>query len=284
MGMKTRQKHEQKPLASNQQATLQVPVGGKIHNLMLVFLTSGGVAVTEAQIRAEIGNIRLTIGGTDIINSTAVRLLDIYEALGVNVSVPAGVPGVLELNIGRQMFTDPAVRDLFGIGTAGITSVQIQVHAGTLSAIASVQAYTSREGSNEGLGTYCRVLDYAQSYNAIGQHTADTLPRDQNTAYALVMMSGGASGTLNSSEVRANSLTVREDTLSAVNSLDLSDNRYAQPAGYYVHAFTDGSMARLPMKNVTDFRLLNTFTVAPGAAGYVITPVTIVNLPDNIPA
>ena len=100
MGIKTSHVHEQKSLTSSQVATLQIPAYGKIHSTQLLFLTAAGAAVTEAQIRAEIAQIRLTIGGKDVINSTPVRILDAYESLGVRVGVNTAIGGIVELNFG----------------------------------------------------------------------------------------------------------------------------------------------------------------------------------------
>jgi len=280
MGIKSTNVHEQKALTSGQNATLQIPSYGKIQSLFLHFLTSAGASVTEAQIRAEIGNIRLTLGGKDVVNSDAVTLLDLYEALGVNISESLGVDGVIELNVGRLFYTDPAVRDLFGWGTADVSTIQVQVTAGTLSAIASVQAYTSREAVNENLGAHSRFIDYPQSFNATGDHTVDTLPRDLDSAYLMVMANDGASGTITDGESKVNSVNVHEKTPLNINKAFASNSKVVQPAGYFCYTFLDGSLTgRLPMVGVTDLRFKTTFSVAPGAGGYKMSALTIVGLP-----
>jgi hypothetical protein len=283
MAMKTTQVHETKPLTSNQQATLQIPVNGKIQSLILRFTNAGGVDAPEANIRAEIGNIRLTVNGRDIINTTVTRLLDLYEIMsGSSVSAPAGVAGVVELNIGRLLFTDPSVRDIFGFGTADVSSIQVTVTPGTLTAaITNVQAFTARQPVNEKLGTIFTMIDYPVSFNGTGDNTYENLPRDSDSAYMLVMADDGASGTITFGEARIGSNTIRERTPSSVNAVLLSNDRMAQPAGYYVYPFCDGSVdGRLPMLNVQDFRLVTTFSVAPGANGYTLTPVRMINIPQ----
>lgn len=280
MGMFTTQNHEQKTLTTAQISTIQVPAGGKIQSLALAFFTGAGALVTEAQIRAEITNIRLTLNGQDIINASPVQLLDLYETLGVRVESPAGLAGVVELNLGRLVFVDPALRDVFGFGTNDVSSIQVQVTAGTLSAIASVQAISERSPVAENLGTYCRFINYAQSFNSTGDNTVDTLPRDTNSAYLALLIDDGASGTMTNSEVRVNAQTIRERLNIGVNDLFNSNKGYAQPAGYFVHAFMDGTLrGQLPMLGVTDLRFVNTFSVAPGAGGYNIGALTAINMP-----
>jgi hypothetical protein len=282
--VKIRQKHEEKSLTSSTITTMQIPPGGKIQSLPLYFKQSSGASATEAHIRAEISNIRLAINGQDIINCPAVQLLDMYEIMGVKVQNPAAVAGCLELNIGRLLFANSDIRDLFGFGTADVTSIQVQITAGTLSSIASVQAYSERDPVAEKLGTYCNVLNFPVNYNAASQHSLDTLPKNADTAYLLLAVQAGASGVISSSELRVNSVTVREDAPLNVNKQFLSNGRLDQPTGYYVHAFTEGSPKdNLPLFQVSDLRLLNTFSTAPGSGGYNVTTIGAVNMP-SIPA
>lgn len=276
MPILTSQNHETKPLTSGQQATLQIPVYGTIHNLILRFATAAGAAATEAQIRAEVGNIRLTFNGRDIVNTSVSRLFDLYEALGNRVAVNAGVAGNVELNLARLMYTLPEVQMFFGFGTQDVNTIQVSVTAGTLTNVASVQAITTRDNIARILGAHGTFIDYPQSFNATGDHTVDTLPRDQDSAYGIVLVDDGASGTITFGEVRVNNVTITERCPSDTNQLKLSSVNLIQPSGYFVHGFNDGSQnALLPMSGVTDFRVITTFSVAPGAAGYVITPLAI---------
>jgi len=282
MGLYQSQVHEQKPMTSATNTTLQIPTGGKLQSVALVFYTSGGVPVTEAQIRAEIGNIRLTLNGKDVVNAPVNQILDCYEAMSVHVGTPAAVAGVVELNLGRLLFTAPELKDLVGFGTADVSSVQVQITAGTLSAIASVKCVTQRSPVNENLGMYCKFINYPVNFNSTGDHTMDTLPRDANSSYLLTMIDDGASGTITFGECRIGPVTVTERQDSALSSLFASNKGFAQPAGYFCHWFADASLAgRLPMQGVTDLRFITTFSVAPGAAGYNITPLTLI-VPDNM--
>ena len=278
MGLKNTQNHETKALTSNQQSTLQIPTNGKIQSLMLFFADSSGDPATEAEIRAEIGNIRLTFNGRDVVNASTVELLDLYEFLGSAVFNASGAPaGAMELNIGRLVYASPEARDLMGLGTADIANIQVQVSAGTLSNIASVQGITSRTPVNENLGAHCEYISYPQSFNATGDHTVDTLPRNTDSSYLGLVINDGASGVISHSEVRVNNYTIRERLALAVNNLLLSENKYTQPAGHFIHGFVDGSIdGRLPMVGVTDLRCITTFSTAPGTGGYTIGALTLI--------
>lgn len=281
--LKTHQTHEQKGMSSNAISTLNIPKGGKIHSVGLRFTTSAGADCTVAQIKAEVGLIRLTLNGKDIINCTATKLYDLYNVLGQNINDGAGIAGVVELNLGKLLFTDPAVRDLFGLGTADVTSIQISVTAGTLTNVANVQAFTTREAVEENLGMYCKYINYGQSFNSTGDHTLDTLPRDPDSSYLIALTDMGASGTITHGEVKVNGVTFKERIPRAINGLAVSNDKLSQISGYYVYAFTDGNIrTRLPMIGVNDLRFVNTFSVAPGAASYNVSLLTVVNLPTNV--
>mgnify|MGYP003393658577 CR=1 FL=1 len=277
MSLYQTQCHETKTLTTSAITTLQVPTGQKLQSVALAFFTSAGALVTEAQIRAEIGNIRLAINGKDIVNASVVRLLDIYEMLSTRVGRPAGVPGMVELNLGRLLFVDPVARDFVGFGTSDVSSIQVQVTAGTLSAIASCQVITQRSPVNEPLGNYVRTINYAQSYNGTGVHTADTLPRDLDSSYLMIMANTGASGVITTGEVRVNGVTVTEQLPLGANILFNANKGFEQVTGYYMHIFTDGLVSsRLPMPGVTDLRVLTGFSTDPGAAGYDLTAMTLI--------
>ena len=284
--LKTWNVHEQKTLASGGVATLQVPVYGKIYSLPLQFLLSTGAVASVAQIIAQIANIRLTINGKDIVNASPDKIFTVYSSLGNYVQNPAGTDGVLELNVGRLIFDAPAVRDAFGFGTANVANIQIQVTAGTIPAapndIVSVQAFTSRTAEKENLGIYCKLMNYPQSFNATGDHTVDTLPRDPDSSYLAVFADDGSAGTITFGECRVNNVTITERLPNAVNVQCHAENRIAQPTGHYLYGFTDGDpTSQLPMSGVTDLRFITTFSVAPGASGYNMTALTIAGMPTK---
>lgn len=282
MALHLRQRHEQKTLSSGATTTLQIPTGKVIHDIILRFSTSADAAVTEAAIRSEIGNIRLTVDGVDLVNAAAAKILDLYEFLGRNVNDNAGVASVLELNVGRLVYTDPAVRELFGIGTADVQSIQVSITAGTLSTIALAQVFTTREERIANKGMFMRFINYARSFNSTGEDTMDTLPRDLDSSYLAVLVDPGASGTISHGEARVNNINVQDRLPASVNAQFLSNDRLATPSGYFVYSFTDGGLGtRLAMPGVTDLRFVTTFSVAPGAAGYNLSALTISNIPKS---
>lgn len=279
---KYRMKHETRALSSNATATIQIPSYGKIFSLALHFMTSAGATVTEAAIRSEIANLRLAINGVDHVNCTPAELLDLYEHLGPNVGVNGAVAGAVELNVGRLVYTDPVAREIFGFGTQNVESIQVEVRAGTLSTIALVEAHTERNNASETLGMRMRYLSYTRPYNAVGEDTFDTLPTDPDSSYLTLMVSAGASGAISQGSVKVNNLTLKDPAAPAVNNLMSSNNRLVPVPGYYHYDFMDGLVSsRLPLADVKDLRIQTTFSTAPGAAGYRVAALSVVNLPAS---
>lgn len=281
--LKYRVQHETKALTTGQVATIQIPPYGKIHDLVLSFTTGADAAAAEADIRTEIANIRLTINGVDHVNANTIQLLDLYEFLSAShVGTPAGVAGTIELNVGRLIMTDPLMRNAFGFGTADVQTIQVAVTAGTLANIANVQAFTQRTRESEKLGVRCKFLSYQRNFNATGEDTFDTLPRDPDTSYLALMVDDGASGTITTGQVKVDNVTVQDPAPQAVNNQLLSNNGYQAVSGYYIYNFMDSSpYSRLPMVNVADFRITSNFSVAAGAAGYKVGALSVLNLPAN---
>lgn len=274
--LKTLQLHETKALTSNSQSTIQIPSYGVIQNLILRFSKASDVPATEAEIRAQIARVRLTFNGRDVVNCTIDELFDLYETLGNNVRDNIGVTGNIELNLARLFFNAPAVRDNFGFGCADISTIQVSVTPATITNIVSAQGITARTNDNRVLGAYGKFISYPQSFNSTGQHTVDTLPRDPDSAYMLVLASAGASGVISRGELRVNNATIIENLPIDTNELIVSNNRLVQPSGYFVYDINDGAEGSLlPMSGVTDLRFITTFTTAAGAAGYNLAALTI---------
>lgn len=270
--------HDEQPLTSNQTITLDIPKFGKIMSMQLAFLDGAGAEVTEAQLRAEVGKIRLTIGGTDIINTSVSKLLDLQEVLKTKLGVNTGIDGVLDLLVARHLYTDPDVAEIFGIGTMDINSIQIQVTAGTLVNVASVASATWRSPVKENMGTHLRFLDHVQNFNAIGEHSASNLPRDVKSDYLMVLTDDGTAGTITHGECLVNGQSVFGKARASFIEQHLSNMGYAMPSGYLIYNFSNGSLGgRIPMLGTNDFVFKTTFSVAAGAAGYTMTALTAFN-------
>jgi hypothetical protein len=131
------------------------------------------------------------------------------------------------------------------------------------------------------MGAHVRLIDYPVAFNSTGQSTYDNLPRDPSFSYLFVNASNGASGVISAGECKVNSVQIIEPVPPSVNNLKCGNNRMAQLTGNFLYAFANGSVdTRLQMTGVNDFRVITTFTTAPGAAGYVLTSCFIKDFPN----
>jgi hypothetical protein len=100
------------------------------------------------------------------------------------------------------------------------------------------------------------------------------------------MASDGASGTITHGEVKLNNATIIERQPSDTNAVLASNKRLSQIAGYFLYNFVDGDFdmpqVGLPMIGASDLRFKTTFSVAPGAAGYVMNALTLENVPTQL--
>lgn len=248
---------------------------------MLRFTTSAGADNTEAEIRAQVASAKLTINGQDVVNASLANIFNAYEIVGqANVQNPTGISGAVELVIGNKLFTDPAVRELFGIGTANVSSITVTVTAGTLTTVANCQVYTARIPVNQNMGAHVRLIDYPVPFNSTGQSTYDNLPRDPSFSYLFVNATNGA-GVISSGECKVNSVQILEPSPPSVNNLFCGNDRMSQITGNFLYHFGNGSVdTRLPMTGVNDLRFITSFSTAPGASGYILSSCFIKDFPD----
>lgn len=279
MGIYNTQVNEQLPLTSNQPKISNIPATGKIQSMVLQFYDASNNPVAHSDIASEIGNISLKLNGKDVVNVDASTLVTLYKSLGRRVFSDQGIDGSLELNIGRLLYIDPSLRDVFGFGTADISSITVQVTPKTLTNIKSFQVVTERSSVNEVLGTYCEILSHNIPFSSVGTSEVSTLPRVTNSDY-LAIINDNAGGFIQKCEVKVNSITLYDPTPREANGLMVSNKGYHQPDGFFNVMFCDGTIkGRVPMSGVTDLRVKNTFTIAPTAGNYDITTIAAINLP-----
>lgn len=277
--------HETKPVTANAILTYTVPSFDTIDDIFLAFHNSGA-ASTKANIVAAIGKISLTINGEQVINTTAERLFDLYSFLGNEVNQSGRPANVLNLNVGRLLFLQPENEDFFAWGCSDINTIQVQVYCnGSVTGVTDCQVVTSRRPILTSLGSYIKVVSYPQSISAAGTSSVDTLPRDANEAYLVVMAAANTGGVISSGECVVNGINISDNVAADINAIDVCTRNLAPVSGYYSYIFADRSgRVFLPMLGVTELRLKTTFSTAPTGGVYDLLAVTIKNIPASMAA
>lgn len=274
--------HDTKSVTTGAVLTFNIPSFDTIDDIILTF-TNSGAASTDTNIRAAIGKIAVNINGEMIINTPLSTLLDLYKYLGNEVwqSNPANVIGLFAAN---RIWKNPIYEKLFAIGCANVQTIQLQVYCNaSVTGVTDVQVATVRRSFTSNTSSLIKVVNYPQNMASAGISTVDTLPRDTNDAYLLVMTSIGTGGVISEGESIVNSDSVF-NPISLNTAGYIGAARGRQPlSNYYVYDFADGSEAGLlPMNGVTDLRFKTTFSTAPTNGTYDMVAVSIKNTPQML--
>lgn len=273
--------HESKTVSAGNILTFNIPAYKTIDDIILTF-TNSGAAATDANIRSSIEKISLNINGEQAINTPLPTLLDIYKFLGQEVwqTKPANV---ISLNIARLIFKNPAMEKLFAIGCRNVQTLQLQIYCGgTVTGVTDVQVSTSRRNFESDTVSYVKIINYPQTMASTGISTIDTLPRDTNDAYLLVLASNGG-GVISEGEAVLNGASIMQPIMQNTADYVASARGHQPVTGYFPYDFCDGSQSgAVPMTGVTELRFKTTFTTAPTGGVYNLVAVTIKNVPDLI--
>ncbi|MBN1360960.1 MAG: hypothetical protein JW993_10225 [Sedimentisphaerales bacterium] len=158
----------------------QVDTTRNLHAITLHF-DDGGVDATEAQIKADIGLIKVQYNGVDIVRATATELCDILSYYEDAVST-GFIAGTLRIPLTRRDLPTAALNQLFAIGM-----VDAQGRPQNLTAqIACAGTVTNIDGCNVGyeydladprpLGLHMRLLQHTRTFASTGQKAVTDLP------------------------------------------------------------------------------------------------------------
>lgn len=273
--------HEAKAVTAGAVLTYNIPAFKTIDDIILTF-TNNGAPATDANIRAAIGKVALNVNGEQIINTPLSTILDFYKYLGNEVwqSHPANAIGLM---LGNRIWKNPLLEKLFAIGCANVQTIQLQIYCNnTVTGVTDIEVSTVRRNFDSNTMSLIKIIDYPQSAASAGISTVDTLPRDNNDAYLVVMASNGG-GVIATGEAIVNGESI-------IDPISLNTNGYIGAArgrqpqtGYFVYDFCDGSEAgSLPMQGATELRFKTNFSTAPASGNYDLVAVTIKNIPEML--
>ncbi len=280
--LKTLRKHETKTLYTNSAASLKLPTAGKIHNVW-VRLSLDGVASSLAEITSTISQVRFTIDGQDVVNCSGAHLVSFYNSLATKLANANLDNGVIELNIGRLIYDNGMTRDLVGLGTFDVATMEVQLTSSDEAVINKAELFSAREGiATAKLGTYPKLYNYPKSFAATGEDTMDTLPRNPKSDYLGVWVLPDATGVVSEGQLTVNSNNVFDKMPAEVMSQFANERKIAQPAKGLVYLFTNGTNNdRLPMNGVQDMRFVTSFGTAP-TVKYDMLALTLENVDRSI--
>lgn len=129
-------------VAAGSTATIEVPIGPRYHAIVLEYDTSTAGGPTEANMEAEITEIRLEIDEITQRVCSAAQLFDINRTKGIAPVVGDGSnPGYLPIFFSEPQRLTKIEREATACGTAGINSMRLQVDIASGASSPSLKAY-----------------------------------------------------------------------------------------------------------------------------------------------
>ncbi len=199
---------------------IQIDTARNVHAVYLYWTTAGGAA-TYAQMIADIGAIRVRVGGKLIYDLTATQILDLYHYFNDRTSVvltDAGVlpiiftPLMLPLNRETQQYAlgmladdNPSKRNTFTVEVnmlapgGGLTVTGCEVHLET------------DDEPAQTIGYHCRWLPYGTTWPAASMQTLDQITHEPNALAVLGYHVHHTAGTLTRFQLTVNDYDVVSD-------------------------------------------------------------------------
>jgi len=266
--------------AAGGRGIIEIDSAKNIHAVELYF-TAVGVGATYAEMIADLGAIRVRVGGQLIVDLTATELLDLYhfynDANGVAAFVEAGVlpirftPYMLPLSdqtqeyaIGMLADDNPSKRNTFTV------EVNMLTPGGGLTVDACEVHLETDELPAQKIGYHMRWLPYGTTWPAATAQTLDQITHEPNALAIVSYHIHHAAGTLARIRHVVNDEEVISDTPLDLNNFKLHE---ASRSPVALYESIDFNLANHPLgfrdiSRLVNERLTLTWGVLPG--GYTV--------------
>lgn len=172
-------------IAANALATSVVPTSGVYYDLLLRCL-DGTAAVSVANMKDDVSNLRALLNGETIIDASGEFLLMLQNYYyGKNAaSGDVNTAGQLPLMFAKDFYVSPIEGDVFGLGMSDIDSFTLEIDCGasvaTSAHIDKVEVRGNRTEISSPLGQHVRIQKFPQNFGSTGEEEVTDLPREPN--------------------------------------------------------------------------------------------------------
>ena len=204
--------------------TMDLPVAGTYYSLALQCL-DGGAAVSVANIKDNITNVKLSLDGVNVLEADAHFLYDLADQQYSHNNVFTPQAGILPIFLTPDHLTNRVQGSALGWGMQGINSFQAELtfsaNVGAVGHTDQVKVFVERSPITRPLGEYRRITKLARSFASTGQQEITDLPREGGSRVATtawhVQFDGSGGATLDNFEVLLNSQSVIANLPAAVH-------------------------------------------------------------------
>lgn len=262
-------------IAANSRASGKVTPGGIHHGYMLYCQTSAGVALTRAEMLADISNIRLYVDGELKMDGDVTFFLDNQKYYG-DFAGDGNLDGVIPLPWVRRNMASFQERSLYAIGMKNnpktgkdVSSITVECDIIGVAKLSTIELYVVKEEGERNMGQHITVGRNTQSFASTGDNEVSDIPKGGPTVGVLALhIRKPGSSTITKVTTKVNLTEIDDQVPNNVAKAGLAGrNRIAQAAYYHVdYAKHDDIAGFIPMAGVTDFRQKITWaTAAPNA-------------------
>lgn len=253
-------------IAAGAIATGEIPTVGTHYATYLRCLSAAGVALTAAQIKADVGDIIVRINGQQIIEASATFLLDLQKYYGDQIGA-GNVDGIIPIVWSRPHLATDQERSIFALGMNGISSFTIDVKVTAVAVLSSIEVLSEVTPEVRGLGQHIRISRFPQSFATTGLQEVTTLPKEGPDVGYLGLHIPYSAGSISKVTVKLGGLNIFEDVDPNLAKVLLQKQLRNPQTGYFHVDFARSNDLGgfIPMAGVQDFRQQITWiTAAPG--------------------
>ena len=194
-------------------ATADIPVAGTYFGLHFVCL-DGGAAVSLANMKSDISNVKLTVDGSVLYEADADFILDLYEH---KYALRGGVAqaGVLPVILAPDHWSLNRESSAIGWGMKEAKSFQVEftlgASVGTAGHIDQIQCFVERIPENRPLGEHYRLLKYIRNFASSGVQEVTEIPTEGGRRVATTgwhIQHDGSAAVINNIEALVNNQSV----------------------------------------------------------------------------
>lgn len=168
-------------------ATAVIPASGTYYDNLLRVLDQTGAAVSVANMKTNIKNLRALLNGETIIDASAEVLLMLQNYYYGNQDATGDVnaAGQLPLMYAKEYYRSALEGDVFGLGMSGVDSFTLEIEGN--SDVGTTNGHTHkienrgrRIEQSDPLGQHVRLQKFPQNFSETGEEDITDLPREPN--------------------------------------------------------------------------------------------------------